>query len=61
MKMSGMHADIQIDVAEVMDGFAEMHDFEVGRERWLSQVRQGRSAERRAGSPLKKSAAAQII
>ena len=56
-----MHADIKIDVAEVVNRFAEPYGFEIGGERWLSQVRQGRSAERRAGSPLEKSAAAQII
>ena len=33
----GMHADIKIDVAEVVNRFAEPHGFEIGRERWPSQ------------------------
>ena len=57
----GMHADIKIDVAEVVNRFAKSHGFEIGRERWLSQKRQGRSAERRASNPFKESAAVQII
>ena len=54
----GMHADIEIDIAEVVNRFAESHGFQVGRKRSPAHKRQRRSAERRAGSPLKESAAA---
>ena len=37
----GMHADIKIDIAEIVHRFAEPHGFEIGRERRPSQNRQG--------------------
>jgi hypothetical protein len=56
-----MHADIKIDVAEVVNRFAEPHGFEISGKRRPSHKRHRRSAERRAGSPLEESAAAQMF